>query len=110
MLEQRPRPTILDFSTSSSEIDPVRRLWVRVWWRAVCDFVLYQDAKTPERKQRAHEASAWLFGESDEVADVPGALSFEDFCAMFTKDPPTIRRWILNLDPGDICRIGRNLL
>ena len=95
------------------ELEGHRKLWLRVWWRAVCDYVYYKDKKDPDSRELANDAADWLFGESCYGVCPPDCedarLSFEAFCVEFDMDIAKVRRWILHLTVGEINKIGRNL-
>ena len=95
------------------EMSSVHMLWLRVWWRAVCDYVLYQNSDKRKYQRLSTEAAEWLFDEGCgcvEESCKDSRLSFAEFCRMFNRNPVTVRRWIMSLTPTDIGRMGRNLL
>jgi hypothetical protein len=105
---EEPPPSWLD-----RELSAVNTLWLRVWWRAVCDYVLYQDSAVRRQRRLADEAATWLFEDGcscdkEECGDA--RLSFSSFCSMFNRNPVTVRRWLLTLTPADVGRMGRTLL
>ena len=102
-----------DFSIPERAAAPHRRLWLRVWWRAVCDYVLYKSRANTKQRKLADDAAGWLFEKSCYGECPPSCMdsrmSFEAFCAEFGIPIADVRRWILALDAGEINRIGRNL-
>lgn len=96
-----------------SELEPHRRLWLRVWWRAVCDYVLYRGRTDSKSRRLADDAAGWLFGldchESCPSECEESSMSFEGFCEEFNLSPARIRSWVMNLTASEINMIGRNL-
>ena len=95
------------FSFPEGELQPHRRLLMRVWWRAVCDYVLYKGCKERDQRLLADDASSWLFCEDEEQEGY--GLTFLHFCDEFSLSPVRLRRWIRQLSVTEINRIGRNL-
>jgi hypothetical protein len=102
-----------EYDPQPPELPGERRLWLRVWWRAVCDYVLYRERTTPKQRKLADSAADWLFGEScfgtcpPECEDA--RLSFDAFCEEYDLKASDVRTWIRTLQPEDVYKIGRNL-
>ena len=90
---------------------PIYRLWLRVWWRAVCDYVLYKSSTNRRRRRLANDASEWLFGDECgcEGECLEMRLSFRHFCDLFGADQAAVRLWVVTLTRDDIGQLGRGL-
>lgn len=93
-------------AVADGDLQPHKRLLLRVWWRAVCDYVLYSGHRAKELRLLADDAATWLFA-SDEEDDE--GITFPNFCQEFNQSPTRLRRWMRELSVHEINRIGRNL-
>ena len=48
-------------SLTDRQNSAVYMLWLCVWWRAVCDYVLYRRSSSRKMRALANEAAEWLF-------------------------------------------------
>lgn len=111
-LEPAPEMEDPPASWMDRELSAIHMLWLRVWWRAVCDYALYRNSDDRKKRALADEAAEWLFSDGCDCGDEcrDARLSFQAFCRMFNRDPAVIRRWVRTLTPEDVGRMGRNLL
>ena len=78
-------------------------VWLAVIWRAVADFVLYEDSLKLADRRLHREAEQWLF--SDELSHLSNSL--KNICLITDSDMPTVRLLAAMLTPEDVYRLGR---
>jgi hypothetical protein len=91
-----------------SEFEAERLLWFKVILRAIYDFVLYKNSKTPSLKRYGERASKWLF---KNYTKNPPFQSFQNICQELDLSTEAIRRLAEKLPRSKIIKIeflGRN--
>jgi hypothetical protein len=78
----------------------LRRVWIRVIYRAISDWVDWRDSRDVELRRYAETGRRWIFEPS--VA----ANSFESVCSFLDLSPEPIREWARALTKEDIVRLA----
>jgi hypothetical protein len=55
---------------------PIRALWARVLVKAICDFVVFKEAKTLKGRREFKKVEQWLFGEDTGFLSVCEAVGW----------------------------------
>jgi hypothetical protein len=83
----------------SKKYGSYRTLWIRVYIRAVFDFVQYQDVTDVKLRRHAEDAHRWLFEPAE------GFNSFEHICEVFDLPLATLRSFARKITKEDVKRM-----
>lgn len=83
----------------SKKYGSYRTLWIRVYIRAVFDFVQYRDVIDVKLRRHAEDAHRWLFEPAE------GFNSFEHICEVFDLPLATLRSFACKITKEDVKRM-----
>lgn len=88
-------PPVPQQPTIKYEVDPrsVKRLMLKVLYRALGDWVFYRESRQPSRRRDAADAYRWLF--LDETSEE--MFSFKAVCDVLKQDPVYVRKYARDL-------------
>lgn len=76
--------------------DNCRALWIRVYYRAACDYISYKSSKNIKELRDAKDAERWLFTDNDGLDLLCDALGLR---------VSMLRNWALTATKADIKKL-----